>query len=153
MMEETAGRDATTLGSLTGCGILMAVLAVAATIALWRGSEPPERARAVAFAAAVAGSGSILGWLATRRATRSPAAAVGGTLAGTLLRLGPPLAGLAGLGAAGGDLLRGGADRLLVVFYLVLLATTIFLDIIGGSGRRRKPPPNTTSDGRTPTGI
>jgi hypothetical protein len=140
MMEETAGRDATTLGSLTGCGILMAVLAVAATIALWRGSEPPERARAVAFAAAVAGSGSILGWLATRRAARSPAAAVGGTLAGTLLRLGPPLAGL-------------GADRLLVVFYLVLLATTIFLDIIGGSGRRRKPPPNTTSDGRTPTGI
>lgn len=154
MMEETADHDTTTLGSLAGCGILAAVLTVAAALALWGGeSERPERVRAVAFAAAVAGSGSILGWFATRRAAPSPAAAVGGTLAGTLLRLGPPLAGLAWLGAAGGDLLRGGADRLLVIFYLVLLATTIFLDIIGGRGRHRKSPPNTTSDGLPPTRI
>jgi hypothetical protein len=144
-------RDATKSGMLPGAAILGGVLAVTAILSAW--GAPEERQRAVLFAAAVAGCGSLAGWFAARRAVDSPAAAVGGTLAATLLRLAPPLAGLAWLGAAGGNLRRAGADRLLVVFYLVLLATAIFLAIMESRLRPRRPAPTTRSDGLPPPGV
>lgn len=136
-----------------GSLILLAMLAAAAGLALAIGPREPRRMEAVIFAAALAGAGSVAGWLAARRMASSPAAAVGGGLAATALRLAPPLAGLAWLSAGGGDLRRAGADSLLVIFYLALLATTIFLDIIGGRDGRPKPRPTPGPDGPPPPGV
>jgi hypothetical protein len=139
--------------TLAGAAVLVGALAVAATLSAWGAPRVPGRWPAVVFAATITGFGSVAGWLATRRAAQSPAAAVGGTLAATLLRLAPPLAGLAWLGAAGGDLRRAGADRLLVIFYLVLLATAIFLDIMVARPRPPRHPPTTPADSPPSPGV
>ena len=117
---------------LVGVVVLGGVLAAATALALAVGHGRPRWTEAVAFAAAVAGGGNLAGWLFARRAAASPASAIGGALAATILRILPPLAGLAWLGAGGQDLRRAGADGLLVGFYLALLATAVFLDIIAG---------------------
>lgn len=140
-------------GRLGGSLILLAILAAAAITALVVGPRGPRRLDAVVFAAAVAGVGSVAGWLASRRMASSPAGAVGGGLAATALRLAPPLAGLAWLSTAGGELRRAGADSLLVIFYLTLLATSIFLDIIGGHGGPADSRPPAAPDGRPPPGV
>ena len=140
-------------GGLVGSLVLLAILAVAAVAALVVGPRGPRRMEAVAFAAAVAGTGSVAGWLVSRRQASSPAAAVGGGLAATALRLAPPLAGLAWLSTGGGEVRRAGADWLLVVFYLALLAASIFLDIIGGRFATPRPRPTPGPDGRPPPGV
>lgn len=140
-------------GGLGGSLTLAAILAVAAVAALVVGPRGPRWTEAVAFAAALAGTGSVAGWLASRRTASSPAGAVGGGLTATVLRIAPPLAGLAWLSVGGGELRRAGADSLLVIFYLALLATSIFLDIIGGRADPPKPRPRSRPDGRPPPGV
>jgi hypothetical protein len=140
-------------GRVGGSLILIAVLATAAILALAVGPQDPGRLAAVGFATAVAGVGSVAGWLASRRTASSPAAAVGGGLAATALRLAPPLAGLAWLSGGGGDFRRAGADSLLVVFYLALLATTIFLDIMEGRPGPATPRPTSGPDRPPPPGV
>jgi hypothetical protein len=140
-------------GRLGGSLILLAVLTAAAVTALTVGPRGPRRMEAVAFAAAVAGLGGVAGWLASRRTASTPAVALGAGLAATVLRLAPPLAGLAWLSAGGGELRREGADSLLVVFYLALLATAIFLDIIWGHPGPLRPRPIPGPDGPPPPGV
>jgi hypothetical protein len=152
-MSRTPGRSPPRPGSIGGSLILLAVLGAAAVTALAVGPRGPRRTEAVAFAAAVAGLGSIAGWLASRRTASTPAVALGAGLAATVLRLAPPLAGLAWLSAGGDGLRREGADAFLVVFYLALLATAIFLDIIGGRDGPGQPRPTPGPDGPPPPGV
>jgi hypothetical protein len=136
------------VGMRAGLLVLGGVLVVAAGVALAVGHGRPGWSRAVAFAATITALGTCGGWLASRWPSASPAAAVGGALAATLLRLLPPLAGLAWLGTGGTDLRQAGAGGLLVVFYLTALATAVFLDMIGAASAT----PGSPAAGRTRTG-
>jgi len=134
-MSRTESRTAT----LAGAGLLAAVLAVAAGIALAIGDTGPAQRQAVGFAAVVVMSGSLGGWLTARWGRgRSPGIAAATATAATLVRLTPPLAALAWLASTGGPLAAGGAREFLVIFYLVLLATDVFLHIMEGAGAARR---------------
>lgn len=142
MTLDAESAPASSRGRLTEGVVLGGVLVAATIVALGCGSDRPRWREAVLFAAAVAGGGSLAGWFVSRRTAASPAAAVGGALATTVVRILPPLAGLAWLATGGRDLRGAGADGLLVAFYLVMLATAVFLDIIAG---RRGPPARCSS--------
>lgn len=117
-------------GTLLGAAILAAVLAAACVLALAVGGDRPRWVEAVFFATAIAGMGAIGGWLVARRPAANPAAAVATALGATVLRIIPPLAGLAWLADRGTPLREAGAGGLLIGFYLVLLATGILLHIM-----------------------
>lgn len=140
------------VGRRAGLLILGGVLAAAAGVALAVGHGRPGWPRAVAFAAATTALGACGGWLASRWPSTSPAAAVGGALAATLLRLLPPLAGLAWLGAGGAELRQAGAGGLLVVFFLTALATAVFLDMIGAGSATPEPHAAKAAAGRSRQG-
>lgn len=139
--------ESTTPGSggltLFGFAALLAVAAATATIATAWCSDRPGWPQAVGFAAAVCLPGSLLAWAVARMPSADPARAVAASLAAILLRLVPPLVGLAWLST--GPRTTSTAERggLLVVFYLALLATDIVLHMMGirsGSRRPRRPP-------------
>jgi len=133
----TAGRDA-----WLGAAALLAVAAIVAAAAAALGGDRPGWGRSVALAAAICLPGALGGWIAPRLAGREPALAVAGSLAGTALRIFPPLAALAWLSAGHSGPSGPDARPLLTVFYLVLLATDILLNIMLGHaprGGKRSP--------------
>jgi hypothetical protein len=126
---------------LTLVGIA-ALLVTAATIAgggLALGEGRAGRPQAVAFAAAVCLPGAVAAWIVARLPIAIPARAVAASLAATVLRIVPPLAGLAWLSAGPRDAITADRGGLLVVFYLALLATDILLHMMGSRGLRRPP--------------
>lgn len=137
------------VGRLAGLAVLGGVLAVGGGVALVVGQGRPRWPEAVAFAASIAALGACGGWLAARWPLASPAGAVAGALSATLLRILPPLVGLAWLGTGGTELRRAGADGLLVFFYLATLATAVFLDIIGAPVEAPEPSASESAAGRS----
>jgi len=114
---------------LVGVAVLLAALAVAAVVALLLLGMETIHLRAVVFAAAVAGSGAVAGWIVARQGRGGPAAvAVAGGLAATMVRMFPLLVALAWLVGRDQSSWEGVAGGLLVAFHLVLLATDIGLN-------------------------
>jgi len=122
-----------------GFAALLAAAAATATIALAGGRDRPGRPQDVAFAAAVCLPGSLAAWAVARMPTTLPARAVAASLGATVLRIIPPLAGLAWLSLDPRGSLTRERGGLLVVFYLVLLATDILLHMMGSLASHRPP--------------
>ena len=114
---------------LVGVAVLLAALAVAAVVALLLLGVEAIHLRAVVFAAAVAGSGAVAGWIVARQGRGGPAGvAVAGGLAATMVRMFPLLVALVWLVGRDQSSWEGVAGGLLVAFHLVLLATDIGLN-------------------------
>ena len=121
--------------SLSGMAVQAAVLAVAAAIAWVGGSDRPDGAEAVGFAAAACLGGAVGGWAAARWSGATPAARVTAALAVVALRIFPALVALGWLQTQPGARLRAaGAGGMLVVFYLAVLAVDVILNIMGSRG-------------------
>ncbi|MBM4022558.1 MAG: hypothetical protein FJ284_10045 [Planctomycetes bacterium] len=135
---------------LVGAIVLLGVLAVAAAVGvLFLGGEAGHR-RAVVFAAAVTGSGSIAGWLVARQARGQPAAvAVAGGLAATVVRMLPMLVALGWLVGQDEAPWARTAGGLLVAFHLILLVADMALHAMLGRepGRAPRAPENRRSAG------
>jgi hypothetical protein len=114
---------------LVGVAVLLAALAVAAVVALLLLGVEAIHLRAVVFAAAVAGSGAVAGWIVAQQGRGGPAGfAVAGGLAATMVRMFPLLVALVWLVGRDQSSWEGVAGGLLVAFHLVLLATDIGLN-------------------------
>lgn len=125
--------------TLAGAGLLAAVLAVAAGIAVATGDGSPVHRQAVGLAAVVVLAGSLGGWLVARWGRgRSPGIAAAAAIAATLARLTPPMVALAWLTVIDGPLAAAGAGQILMILYLVLLATGVLLHIMVGAGEARR---------------
>lgn len=123
--------------TVLGCVAILAVQGGAAWWAISRGDGSRSRLEAVAFAAAVTGSGALAGWLVARWSRGKPPGIVAaGGLAATALRLLPPLVGLAWLTATDPTFTAAGAGGLLVGFYLSMLMLAIVLHIAESRGQR-----------------
>lgn len=124
--------------TLAGAAALLAVLAVGIAVADAAGDGGPDHRRAISLAAAVAGTGALAGWLVGRMGRGHRAAiAVAASLGAVLVRLLPPLAGLAWITASEGPARRAGAAGLLVSFYLALLAADVVLTVV--MDRKHRP--------------
>jgi hypothetical protein len=125
--------DRSPIMTAVGVAALLAVLATVTAMAMSVVGEDPLRRRAVIFAACVAGTSSVTGWLVNRlsRGLSAATALVGG-LGATLVRFTPMLAALAWLSTQEGGIRAAGAAGWLVAFYLPLLAADILLTILTG---------------------
>lgn len=111
-------------GIRTGLAALAAVLTAAVGGTLAAGARPD----AAGAMAAICGLAAAAGWIAPRWPSRSAAGAVSMGLAGTALRLLPPLATLAWLSTDAATGLRAaGAGDMLLFFYLTMLGSDIAL--------------------------
>jgi len=131
--------------TLVGVAVLVAVLAVAAAGAILLLGHEADQRRAVAFAAAVTGSGAVTGWLMARQGRGgTPAAAVAGGLAATLARMVPMLGALGWLVDRNQAAWEHAAAGLLVAFHVILLVTDMVLHSVVGrrSGRAPAAPEN-----------
>lgn len=118
-----------------GVAALLATAATAAAAALACGGGRPDWPRAVAWAAAICLPGSLAAWIVSRRPPSGPAGAVASSLAAVVLRLIPPLAGLAWLSSGRQTSDFRATGGVLVIFYLSLLAVDILLHMMGNSRR------------------
>jgi hypothetical protein len=128
-------------GGLTpfGFAALLATAAATAAIATAWCSDRPGWPQSVGFAVAICLPGSLLAWAVARMPSADPARAVAASLAAILLRLVPPLVGLAWLSTEPRTTSTSERGGLLVVFYLALLATDIVLHMMGNRLRSRRP--------------
>jgi hypothetical protein len=135
-----------------GVAVLVAVLAVAAGVGLTLLGNDADHRRAVAFAAAVAGGGAVMGWVVARQGRGGPAAvAVARGLAATLVRMLPLLVALAWLVGRDQSSWERAAGGLLVVFHLALLAADMVLNSLadrwaGGAARNHENRPAAGAD-------
>jgi hypothetical protein len=135
---------------LVGMAVLLAVLAVASAGCLAVLGSDANHARAVAFAAVVAGGGAVTGWVVARQGRGGPAAvAVAGGLAATLARMLPLLVALAWIVGRDQASWEGVAGGLLVAFHLVLLVADMTLNSLVDrwGGRASRSPENRPSAG------
>ena len=135
---------------LVGVAVLLAVLAVAVAGSLAVLGSDANHARAVAFAAAVAGGGAVTGWIVARQGRGGPAAvAVAGGLAATLVRMLTLLVALAWLVGRDQASWEGVAGGLLVAFHLILLVTDMVLNSLADrwGDRGSRSPENRPSAG------
>jgi hypothetical protein len=111
-----------TIQVVSRCSVLLAVVLIALPLALWLGREHygPAGIWSMAAAAAVCTTSSILALLLTVSG-RGPQGAVTGTLMGSLVRFGLPVAMGMLLGRSG-TLADGGLMPGLLGFYLLTLA-------------------------------
>jgi len=128
---------------LPGLLCLLVTAAVAAGCAVAFGPDRPGWPGAIAFAAAATVPGATAAWILAHLRSHDPApgVAVATSLAGTTLRIMPPLAALAWLSSRTGGQPDPAAAPLLLGFYLALLAADILLHIMvgmsaAGAGRR-----------------
>jgi len=124
-------------GQITAIGVaaLVAVLSLITGLALAAfGDDPPQR-RAIALAAVIVGGSGLAGWLVSRQGRgRGAASALASGLGATVVRLGPMLAALAWITAAGGEMREAGAAGWLVAFYLPMLLADIGLTLLARPG-------------------
>lgn len=135
---------------LVGVAVLLAMLAVAAAGSLAVLGSDANHARAVAFAAVVAGGGAVTGWIVARQGRGGPAAvAVAGGLAATLVRMLPLLVALAWLIGRDQASWEGVAGGLLVAFHLILLVADMVLNSLADrwGDRGSRSPENRPSAG------
>lgn len=118
-----------------GVAALLATAATVAAAALACGGGRPDWPRSVAWVAVVCLPGSLAAWIVSRRPPTGPAGAVASSLAAIVLRLIPPLAGLAWLSSGRQTADSKAVGGVLVVFYLSLLAVDILLHMMGNSRR------------------
>jgi len=119
--------------TLAGVVVLLAVLTVAAAVGCLVLGPQAGHFRAVMFAAAVAGSGAVTGWLVARQGRgRTASVAVAGGLAAIVVRMVPMLVALGWLVGRGRGSWEGVAGGLLVAFHLILLGTDMVLHSAAG---------------------
>lgn len=135
----TAFRRRSPAGPLGRVVVAAAVVGGAAAVAWVVGPRSPERAGAIAAAAAVC----LVGAAGAAAATALPATTAAGRaaypLVGLGLRLGPALVALAWLQAGESPLREAGAASLLAIFYLAALAADVGRIIIWGRDSGRRP--------------
>jgi len=133
--------------TLFGAGVLAAVLATAAGLAMVTGGGHPRLGEAVRCAAAVCLVGSCGGWLIARWPIATPALGVAQSLGAVTLRIFLPLITLGWLQTEGSRLREAGAAQFLLNFYLLLLVTDILLHIIGSRFESRIGNSNQSGNG------